>query len=63
MELVGLMEVYINETYNEVHAPIGKLSSSREHIIQNYLKLGDALSPLLLNFVLKEQRSNKINRD
>jgi hypothetical protein len=49
MKLVGLMKMCLNETYSKVH--IGKhLSDSFP--IQNGLKQGDALSPLLFNFAL-----------
>jgi hypothetical protein len=44
MKLVRLIKMYLNETYSEVH--IGKhLPDSFS--IQNGLKQGDALSPLL----------------
>jgi hypothetical protein len=47
MKLVRLIEMCLNETYSKVH--IGKhLSDSFP--IQNGLKQGDALSPLLFNF-------------
>jgi hypothetical protein len=48
--LVGLIKTCLNETYSKVH--IGKhLSDS--FLIQNGLKQGDALSPLLFNFALE----------
>jgi hypothetical protein len=40
----------LNETYSKVH--IGKLLSDK-FAIQNGLKQGDALLPLLLNFALE----------
>jgi hypothetical protein len=47
MKLVRLIKMCLNETYSKVH--IGKhLSDSFP--IQNGLKQGDALSPLLFNF-------------
>jgi hypothetical protein len=50
MKLVRLIKMCLNETYNKVH--IGKhLSDSFP--IQNGLKQGDALSPLLFNFALE----------
>jgi hypothetical protein len=49
-KLVGLIETYLNETYSTVR--IGKLHSEK-FPIQNGLKQGDSLSPLLLNFPLK----------
>jgi hypothetical protein len=50
MKLVTLIKMCINETYNKVH--IGKhLSDSFP--VQNGLKQGDALSPMLLNFALE----------
>jgi hypothetical protein len=49
MKLVRLIKMCLNETYSKVH--IGKhLSDSFP--IQNGLKQGDALSPLLFNFAL-----------
>jgi hypothetical protein len=47
MKLVRLSEMFLNETYNKVH--IGKHLSDN-YPIQNGLKQGDALSPLLFNF-------------
>jgi hypothetical protein len=50
MKLVRLIKMCLNEIYSKVH--IGKhLSDSFP--IQNGLKQGDALSPLLFNFVLE----------
>jgi hypothetical protein len=50
MKLVGLIKMCLNETYSK--ACIGKhLSDSFP--IQNGLKQGDALSPLLFNFALQ----------
>jgi hypothetical protein len=50
MKLVRLIKMCLNETYSKVH--IGKhLSDSFP--IQNGLKQGDALSPLLFNFALE----------
>jgi hypothetical protein len=50
MKLVRLIKMCLNETYSKVH--IGKhLFDSFP--IQNSLKQGDALSPLLFNFVLE----------
>jgi hypothetical protein len=49
MKLVRLTKMCLNETYNKVR--IGKHSESFP--IQNGLKQGDALSPLLFNFALK----------
>jgi hypothetical protein len=49
MKLVRLIKMCLNETYSKVR--IGKhLFDS--FLIQNGLKQGDALSPLLLNFAL-----------
>jgi hypothetical protein len=50
MKLVRLVKVCLNETYNEVR--IGKHLSDN-FPIQNGLKQGDALSPLLCNFALE----------
>jgi hypothetical protein len=44
------LSLCLNETYSTVH--IGKLQSDK-FPIQNGLKQGDALSPLLLNFALE----------
>jgi hypothetical protein len=50
MKLVRLIKMCLNETYNKVC--IGKhLSDS--YPVQNVLKQGDALSPLLFNFALE----------
>jgi hypothetical protein len=46
-KLVRLIKMCLNESYNKVH--IGKYLSDNVSI-QNGLKVGDALSPLLLNF-------------
>jgi hypothetical protein len=50
MKLVILIKMCLNETYSKVH--IGK-HLSHSFPIQNGLKQGDALSPLLLNFELE----------
>jgi sorting nexin-29 len=49
-KLVRLIKMCLNETYSKVH--IGKLLSDR-FPIQNGLKQGNALSPLLFNFALE----------
>jgi hypothetical protein len=49
-KLVSLIKMCLNETYSKVR--IGKLLSDK-FPIQNGLKLGDALSPLLFNFALE----------
>jgi hypothetical protein len=49
MRLVRLTEMCLNETYSKVRT--GKYLSDNFHI-QNGLKQGDALSPLLFNFAL-----------
>jgi sorting nexin-29 len=49
-ELVRLIKMCLNETYSKVR--IGKLLSDT-FPIQNGLKQGDALSPLLFNFALE----------
>jgi hypothetical protein len=59
MKLVQLIKICLNETYSKVH--IGKhLSDSFP--IQNGLKRGDALSPLLFNFTL-EYAIRKVQRN
>jgi hypothetical protein len=50
MKLVRLIKTCLNETYSKVH--IGKHFSD-SFPIQNGLKQGDALSPLLFNFALE----------
>jgi hypothetical protein len=50
MKLVKLIEMCLNETYSKVY--IGKHLSDT-FPIQNGLKQGDALSPLLFNFALE----------
>jgi hypothetical protein len=49
-KLVGLIQMCLNETYSTVR--IGK-NQSVKFPIQNGLKQGDALSPLLLNVALE----------
>jgi hypothetical protein len=49
MKLVRLIKMCLNETYSKVH--IGKHLS--DSFIQNGLKQGDALSPLLFNVALE----------
>jgi hypothetical protein len=49
-KLVGLIQMSLNETYSTVHT--GKYRSDK-FPIQNGLKEGDALSPLLFNFSLE----------
>jgi hypothetical protein len=49
-KLVGLIKMCLNETYSTVH--IGKYQSDR-FPIQNGLKQGDVISPLLFNFALE----------
>jgi hypothetical protein len=49
-KLVRLIQMCLNETYSTV--PIGKFQSDN-FPIQNGLKQGDALSPLLFNFALE----------
>jgi hypothetical protein len=48
--LVRLIKMCLNGTYSKVR--VGKLSSDK-FPIQNGLKQGDALSPLLFNFALE----------
>jgi hypothetical protein len=50
MKLVSLIKMCLNETYIKVHMS-NHLSDS--FLIQNGLKEGDALSPLLFNFALE----------
>jgi hypothetical protein len=50
MKLVRVIKMCLNEMYSEVHT--GKHSFDR-FPIQNGLKQGDALLPLLFNFVLE----------
>jgi hypothetical protein len=50
MKLVRLIKMCLNETYSKIH--IGK-HLSEDFPVQNGLKQGDALSPLLFNFVLE----------
>jgi hypothetical protein len=49
-KLVRLIKMCMNETYNKVR--VGKLLSHK-FPIQNGLKQGDSLSPLLFNFALE----------
>jgi hypothetical protein len=49
-KLVGLIKMCLNETYSRVHT--GK-NMSDTFTVQNGLKQGDALSPMLLNFALQ----------
>jgi hypothetical protein len=49
-KLVGLIKMCLNETYSRVR--IGK-NLSDKFTIENGLKKGDALSPLLLEFALE----------
>jgi hypothetical protein len=49
-KLLGLIKMCLYETYSRVH--IGK-SLSDKFTIQNGLKQGDALSPLLFNFAFE----------
>jgi hypothetical protein len=49
MKLVRLIKMSLNETYNKVR--MGKHLSDTFHI-QNCLKQGDALTPMLFNFAI-----------
>jgi hypothetical protein len=49
-KLIGLTKMCLNETYSKVH--VGKLLSAK-FPIQNGLKQGDALLPLLFSFALE----------
>jgi hypothetical protein len=49
-KIFGLIQMYLNETYSTVL--IGKFQSDK-FPIQNGLKQGDALSPLLFSFALE----------
>jgi hypothetical protein len=49
-KLIGLIKMCLNETYSTVR--IGKYNSDK-FPIQNGLKQGDALSPLLFNFAFE----------
>jgi hypothetical protein len=55
MKLVKLIIMCLNEIYSKVH--IGK-HLSNSFPIQNGLKQGDALSPLLFNFALEYANRN-----
>jgi hypothetical protein len=50
LEVVRLIKLYLNETYSKIR--IGKHLSDN-FLIRNGLKQGNALSPLLFNFVLE----------
>jgi hypothetical protein len=50
MKLVRLIKMCLNETYSKVHK--GKHLSDN-FLIQNGLRQGDALAPLLFNFALE----------
>jgi hypothetical protein len=59
MQLVMMIKMCLNETYRKVR--IGKhLSDSFP--IQNGLKQGDALSPMLFNFALNMNRNVQENQ-
>jgi len=61
MKLVSLVEMCLTETYSRVR--IGKYLSDM-FPIRNCLKHGDALSPLLFNFVLENTLSRvQMNQD
>jgi hypothetical protein len=47
---VGLIKMFLNETYSSVHT--GKYQSDKFHN-QNGLKEGDDLSPWLFNFAVE----------
>jgi hypothetical protein len=51
MKLIRLIKMHLNETYSKVC--IGKYLSDN-FPIQNGLKQGDSLSPLLFNFALED---------
>jgi hypothetical protein len=60
MRLFRLIKMCLNQT--DIKVRIGK--HSRDSFpIQNYLKQGDALSPLLFNFALELGRSRKTRWD
>ena len=50
MRLERLIKMCLNETYNRVQ---GRKQLSDMFPVENGLKQGDALAPLLLNFVLE----------
>jgi hypothetical protein len=50
MKLVRLIKMFLNETYSKVRIGKHLFQSFR---VQNYMKQGDALSPLLFNFALE----------
>ena len=56
MKLVRLIKMFLNETNNRVQ--VGK-NLSDMFPIRNGLKQGDALSPLLFNFVIRRVPVNK----